>query len=63
MSVVIVTEDPASQMGVTVALTGDPNWLTYLEKEVAESNIDQSTADAWEEKYDGYKMTWSFANP
>ena len=35
-------------------LTGEPYWLTYLEEEVSNANIDQAKADDWEMRYDGY---------
>ena len=48
MAVVIVTEDPANQMGVSVQLQGKEYWFTYLEQEVADANIDEATRADWE---------------
>lgn len=32
MAVVIITEDPANQMGVSIQLRGQEYWFTYLEQ-------------------------------
>ena len=63
MSVTLVTENPASQMGVSMQLKGQEYWFTYLEKQVADAKIDEKTRADWEKKYDGYEMVWTFTNP
>lgn len=59
----IVTAEENVQMGVTVTLTGQDYWFTYLQELVADAEIDEETRDEWERKYDGYEMTWTFNNP
>ena len=63
MSVIIIAEDPATQMGVSVQLQGQEYWFTYLEGQVADAKIDDKTRADWEKKYDGYEMVWTFTNP
>ena len=63
MSVELVKKVADTQMGVSMKLTGEPYWLTYLQDEVSNSNIDQAKADQWEKKYDGYQMLWTFDTP
>jgi hypothetical protein len=52
-----------SQMGISMSLTGEPYWADFLIQEVEDANIDQATADEWEERFDGYKMVWTFSEP
>ena len=61
-SVALVAE-AATQMGVSMKLTGQSDWLTYLEEQLSKNEIDLKTKNTWEEKYDGYEMVWTFANP
>ena len=43
-----MTENPASQMGVSMQLKGQEYWFTYLEKQVADAKIDEKTRAEWE---------------
>lgn len=58
-----IVEKTSTQMGVTMSISGIPYWQVFLETQVDDAEIDQETADAWEEDYDGYKMVWTFSEP
>ncbi len=60
---VLVAEALGSQMGVSMTLSGEMYWFSFLDDQVAEQEIDEETRIAWETKYDGYKMVWQFTNP
>ena len=60
---VIVEATPDVQMGVASLIIGDEYWFSYLDNQVEDNEIDQSTRDEWEAKYDGYQMEWEFTNP
>ena len=62
MSVSLIAQD-TTQMGVSMLLTGQDYWFSYLEGLVEAAEIDQSTADEWEKEYDGYEMVWTFTEP
>lgn len=58
-----LVDKTTDQMGISMSLSGEPYWADFLIKEVEEANIDQATADEWEERFDGYKMVWTFSEP
>lgn len=59
----LITAEASVQMGVVMQLKGTDYWFNYLDTEVDEANIDEEERDAWEEKYDGYEMVWTFSGP
>ena len=56
-------DSTTTQMGVAMELRGYDYWFEHLANLVEEAEIDQATADQWEEDYDGYEMVWTFTEP